>query len=419
MTLGLTWVGQLTCSVVGIAYILSGFPLLAHANENQVNLRERVAEETGIDVGVDLQNELTDIIAAEALDNMQQLLEALSGIDSDLQQQIIEEVEEAGDVETFLEAIEAGNLEDQLIQVVAIARQGDRLEAIAGQVVLNSPQELLNQVDITFAGREAFDAVDVNDLNEDETVNGNELKIDFETIAGDDPNFNIGNNPSESEIISLVRAFTNGIGQQERDRATVTAFRKDNNIRSAMVAEVELAPGQSFVNNLENQQASLIMTTDTETFNGDEVLSELSIARSDGADLLADNNNLEVELAEAVKNANFNSASSVISLVRAFGEGVEQEQARLSGASLVEDQRDSDNEMLSVVAGEVELAPGQLLTQDNNNGVTTLVTVASDLAENNGTVRTEGLNIKYFIDETSINLEAAIAEQVQGNDFSR
>lgn len=446
-------ISLITFSVVGITYIVSALHCPAYANENRVNLGERVAEETGIDARVELQQELTEIIGDEELDNLQNLLETISGVEnSDLQRRLLEtvnnlDVEDAKDVQNLLETIgelennelqeqlleaiqAADDLEDRFINVIATVSQGGTLEAIAGQVFLENrkPRELLNEVNITLDGGGILDAVDIDNLDEDETVNGTELKIDFETVQGDEPDFEVGNNLSESEIISLVRAFTEGIGIQERDRVTATAFREeeatdpnDGTVRSVIATEVELAPGQSFTDNTKNKDAEVLISTDTRTFNdnnfdGDEfdVLSELSIERDDGNDLLAPNENLEVELAQEIENADFDQASSIISLVRAFGDGGEQEQARISGASLVDDERDN-NDLLSVAAGEVELARGQLL--DTQNG--TLVTVTSDLQDSNSTVRVEGLDIDYFIDNDSLSLEAAIAAKVENNNFTR
>ncbi|QDZ39899.1 hypothetical protein FRE64_08060 [Euhalothece natronophila Z-M001] len=408
---------------IALASLVSVFTLPANANENRVNLLERVAEETGIDVGVDLQDDVIEAVEAKDLENfvdgdVQELLERLGdageAADKESKQELIKALVEDSELQqALIEAVEVENDELELddtffINVVAAVSQKGTLDAIATQVLLEKPRELLDEVNITFAGESIRDAVDIDDLNE------TELKIEFETIDGDDPDFEVGDDLSESELISLVRAFTEGIGIQERDRVTATAFREeeanaDNTVRSVIATEVELAPGQSF------DQNNITTSTKTQEFNGVEVLSELTI-ESNNSDILTDNENLEVELAQAIEEADFDQASSIISLVRAFGDGGEQEQARVSGASLVDDQReDEDNDLLSVAAGEVELARGQLIGEEGG----TLVTVTSELeGSETDPIRVEGLEIEYFIDEDSLSLEEAIATKVQEEDLT-
>ena len=321
------------------------------------------------------------------------------------------------------------DLSQPFINFAAIVKEGEELITISGELQL-TPGELLQEVNVTL-DLDVFDQVDPRDdqfqanqqLNIDNTAvainfdlkENDELDTAIETAIAD-----LGTNPNPSDVISLVELFVGEIREQAQPRVTVAAGKQDNNenVNSAIITEVELAPGQRFTNDANNDDAPMFIAVGVDNNTG--VLNQLSIAR-DGEIIASndDNINLEATVANAVSNTIFNQASELVSLVQAFGNGVDYGQARVSGAAAVEDNNPV-NPIRTAVVGEVQLALGQLLTTTVNNNTETLVTVLASINDNiNGenNVGIDGLNIQYQIADESNNLQSAIAQAVNGFTF--
>lgn len=226
-------------------------------------------------------------------------------------------------------------------------------------------------------------------------------------------------------MISLVKTFLEDASEQAQPRVTAVAGKQDNNndLNSAIITEVELAPGQRFADfatNFDQTNAPMVIGLGVDAGTG--ALNELRIER-DGEiiDPNDDNFNLEATVARAVADASFANSGEIVSLVKAFSEGRKtgQGQARISGGSAIVDNS-SDTPIRSGVLGEVELVPGQLLATTQENQTHTLVKVTSavrdDLGDNNGVI-VEGLSLNYQIAEESGILESAIAEAVNQFNF--
>jgi len=322
---------------------------------------------------------------------------------------------------------------------------GEEIIAISGQIEL-PPEQFLQEanirLDLETFNRELFDSIqtferiDPRDANFPENPdeirtldNGKEaaLAINFklegqnqlETSIEQAIN-NLGNDPAVDDVISVVDLFVQEVGERQQSRITAAAAKQNDqdNLNSAVITEVELSPVQQFVDNLDNEGTMLIgVGTDDQN----RVLNEIRI-ESDNQILVDKNNNdnPEVELAKAVEDAGFNKPSDIISLVRAFGDGFEQQQARVSGGALIQDE---DQSFTSAVVGEVQLGPGQLIgTRQVDANTNRLVTVTADIFDQingNNVVGVGQLAINYKLADEDIRLEAAITETINNNNVEQ
>mgnify|MGYP006424775449 CR=1 FL=1 len=362
----------------------------------------------------------------------EQMIGSYSGVHAqevnsiDLQEEVTQAVE--GEINEVINE-ELEQFSQPFINFAAIVKEDEEVIAIAGELE-TSPGELLQEVNVTL-DLDVFDQVDPRDenfeANTNLNINNTAVAINFEVKDDDELDAaienaiaNLGDNPQPSDVISLVEIFLSDVREQAQPRVTAAAGKQDsnNNLNSAIITEVELAPGQRFANFNKNDAPMLIgLGVDGDT----GALNELRIER-DG-DIIApddDNFNLEATVARAVENANFEeSVGDIIFLVKAFGNGRNEVegQARVSGGSAI---ADDNSNTVSAIIGEVQFVSGQLLGTIEDNEIQTLVKVTSQINNNIGgdnIIAVDDLKLTYKIAEESAILESAIADKVNTFNF--
>ena len=160
-----------------------------------------------------------------------------------------------------------------------------------------------------------------------------------------------------------VLATLSPSAQAQQARVSGAAVIDDGSGISAVAGEAILAPGQLLDDDDITVSPNFNALTSTPGSGSDFTIDELDIDFT--LDTTTTINPLEQEIAAAVSDAPFANVSDVISLVEAFGTGVNatQGQAEVTGAVAFE----NDN-FTSAVAVQAELAPGQLLADNIGEG---------------------------------------------------
>lgn len=338
----------------------------------------------------------------------------------------------AGAVGAIVALSPSAQAQQARVSGAAVIDDGSAISAVAGEAIL-APGQLLADDDITVTPV-IQDLTGVAGSGADFTINTLEIDFTLDTTAS----LNLleqeiadgvaaATFEEVSDVISLVEAFGAGVSaaQGQAEVTGAVAFDNDNFV-SAVAVQAELAPGQLLADDAGTGPAIII---DPSPSAGIAIDFD-TLASTTGA--------LESEISSAIDEAFFigngdflvgdfsATESDVVSLVNAFNPNQNGEvgQARITGAAAFDD----DNR-LSAIASEAELAPGQAI--DPTTVTDIIVSPVAPPLNSNGAVAFIGGPSSMttdFLDSSSLvfaidnsaqdgSLEAAIANTVAGATF--